>query len=133
MSISPADANLAVKAALDKAESLDITVCVAVLDAGGRLVAFARMDKSNWASIYGSQGKALTSAATGYNSDGIPPTSNVMQRIAELEGNNMIYAKGAVPISRDGILIGAIGVGGGNADDDELCAQTGADAVVKSV
>ena len=91
------------------------------------------MDKSNWASIYGSQGKALTSAATGYNSDGIPPTSNVMQRIAELEGNNMIYAKGAVPISRDGILIGAIGVGGGNADDDELCAQTGADAVVKSV
>lgn len=129
MSISLEQANHALAAAIAKATAMNIAVCVAVCDAGGRLVAFARMDKSNWASIHGCQGKALTAAATRCNSGDIPATSVVMQRIAELEGGNMIYAKGAVPIIRDGVLLGAIGVGGASAEEDELCALAGAEAV----
>lgn len=124
-----ADAHKAIAAAIATAETLDIAVCVAVCDAGGRLLAFARMDQSNWASIHGCQGKALTAAATRCPSGSIPPTSEVMQRIAALEGGNMIFAQGAVPIIRDGELLGAIGVGGGSGPDDESCAVAGAAAV----
>ncbi|GAO00045.1 MULTISPECIES: GlcG/HbpS family heme-binding protein [Komagataeibacter] len=129
MNIQLQDAQAAMKAAIDKARALDIEICVAVMDGGGRLVTFARMDQSNWASIFGSQGKAATSAATRCKSGVIPPESVVMSRIREMEGNNLIYAKGAVPLFRDGMLIGAIGVGGASADLDEACAEAGATAI----
>lgn len=129
MTLTYKQAQCALQAALSKATELEIAVCVAVCDAGGRLVAFARMDQSNWASIYGCQGKALTAAATRCRSGAIPPTSVVMNRIAELEGQNMIYAKGAVPLLRNGALLGAVGVGGASADLDEACALAGAAAL----
>ena len=37
----------------------------------------------------------------------------------------MFYGQGAVPIFRNGVLIGACGVGGGTAQEDEDCAQAG--------
>ncbi|MBS1089707.1 GlcG/HbpS family heme-binding protein [Gluconobacter wancherniae] len=129
MTITLSQAQHALTACIDKAVALDIQVCVCVVDAGGRLVAFARMDGSNWASIYGCQGKALTAAATRCNSGAIPPESVVMSRISELEGKNMIYARGAVPLFRDGQLVGAIGAGGASADLDEACAIAGADSI----
>ena len=120
------EAQTALTAILLRAKELKIDVCVAVCDAGGRLVSFARMDQSNWASIYGCQGKALTAAATRCKSGDIPPASVVMNRISSLEGDNMIYAKGAVPLLRHGKLLGAVGVGGASADLDEECAMAGA-------
>ncbi|WP_010137760.1 GlcG/HbpS family heme-binding protein [Oceanicola sp. S124] len=126
MSLNLEQSQLAMEAAQRKAEELDIAVCIAVLDSGGRLMSFLRMDGSNWASIWGAQGKALTAAATRCRSGQIPPTSVVMGRIAELEGGNMIYAQGAVPLIREGVLLGAIGVGGASADLDEACAEAGA-------
>ncbi|MBO6754667.1 MAG: heme-binding protein, partial [Spongiibacter sp.] len=56
MGLNLANTNAAIESAIAKAQSLEIAVCIAVCDAGGRLIAFARMDGSNWASIYGSQG-----------------------------------------------------------------------------
>lgn len=129
MPLDLSTARAAMDAALAFADKQGIAVCVAVCDAGGRLLTFARMDGSNWASIHGCQGKALTAAATRCRSGAIPPTSVVMQRIAEMEGGNMIYAKGAVPLLRDGTLLGAIGVGGASADLDEDCALAGAAAI----
>lgn len=49
-------ANRMVEAAIKKAEELNILISVAVVDAGGRLVAFNRMDGAIWAGVYGSQG-----------------------------------------------------------------------------
>ena len=129
MSLSFDQSQTALNAALARAGDLKIAVCIAVLDAGGRLMAFARMDGANWASIHGAQGKALTSAATRVPSGAIPPESVVMRRIAELEGGNMIYAKGAVPLIRAGVLLGAVGVGGASADLDEDCARAAARAL----
>ena len=129
MSLDLEQSQIALSAAIAHATGLDIAVCVAVLDAGGRLMAFARMDQSNWASIHGAQGKALTAAATRSRSGAIPPESVVMGRIAELEGGNMIYAKGAVPLIREGVLLGAVGVGGASADLDEACALAAAAAL----
>lgn len=129
MTLDLATARIALDAAIAFAEENKIAVCIAVCDAGGRLLTFSRMDQSNWASIHGAQGKALTSAATRSRSSAIPSTSFVMQRIAELEGNNMIYSKGAVPLIQNGTLLGAIGVGGASADLDEECALAGAAAI----
>ncbi|WP_291366398.1 heme-binding protein [Acetobacter sp. UBA5411] len=129
MAITLDEAQKALSTAIERAIELGIAVCVSICDAGGRLVLFARMDQSNWASIYGSQGKALTAAATRCKSGSIPPDSIVMQRISELEGRNMIYAKGAVPLIKNGVLLGAIGVGGASADLDEACALAAAQAL----
>ena len=55
-----------------------------------------------------------------------------MQRINELAGDRMIFSQGAVPVVLDGELVGAIGAGGGTAEQDEACAAAGAAAVMDS-
>ncbi len=49
MAISRTEANRIVEAAVANARELGIRICVAVCDAGGRLLAFSRMDGANWA------------------------------------------------------------------------------------
>ena len=56
MALTLVEANRIVHAALDKARDLNIKISVAVCDAGGRLLAFNRMDGAIWASVYGCQG-----------------------------------------------------------------------------
>jgi uncharacterized protein GlcG (DUF336 family) len=129
MAITMAEANRVVQATIAKAEQLNIKVSAAVCDAGGRLLAFNRMDGASWASAYGSQGKAVASAASGRPSGSIPPDSSVMQGIAAAEGSHMIFGQGAVPIIRGGAIDGACGVGGGSGQQDEDCAQAGANAL----
>src|SRR2546425_11556194 len=58
MALTLAEANQVVQGALAKAKEMNIRVSVAVGDAGGRLVAFNRMDGAIWGSVYGSQGQA---------------------------------------------------------------------------
>ena len=45
--------------AIAKAQELNIGINIAICDAGGRLVAFQRMDNATWAGGFGSQGKAM--------------------------------------------------------------------------
>ncbi|GAB4137412.1 MAG: heme-binding protein [Sphingomonadales bacterium] len=129
MSLTLQQAQRAVAAAVEKAEALGVAISVAVCDRGGHLMAFARMTNAGWAGVYGAQGKAVASAATGAPSGRIPPDLVVMQRINTLSGDRMIYAKGAVPIVVDKAVIGAIGAGGATAEQDEECAAAGAAAV----
>lgn len=126
MTISLSQANDAIAAAIQTAEKMNIRISVSVCDAGGQLLAFSRMDGAGWATIYGAHGKAVTSAATGSPSGRIPADLPVMQRTNELSGNRMVYSQGAVPIVVDEQLVGAIGVGGGTAKQDEECAMAGA-------
>jgi glc operon protein GlcG len=127
MGLSLAEANRIVHGALAKARELDIRISAAVCDAGGRLIALQRMDGAIWASAYGSQGKAVASAAFGR------PSGEMAQRadqptprgIAAAEGGHMIMGQGAVPIIRNGIVEGACGVGGGTSQQDEDCARAG--------
>ena len=68
MAITLEEANRIIHGALAKAAELNIQINVAVCDAGGRLVAFNRMDGAIWGGVYGSQGKAVASAAFGRTS-----------------------------------------------------------------
>ena len=127
MALTLVEANRIVQGALDKAREMNIRISVAVCDAGGRLVAFNRMDNAIWASVYGSQGKAIASVGFGRASGELAERagSPIVQGIAAAEGGHMIPSQGAVPVIRSGIIEGACGVGGGTAQQDEDCAKAG--------
>ena len=101
-------------------------VSIAVLDDGGHLIAFDRIDGALWSTIEASQGKARTALMTGQ------PSRNVGDRIASGAVQMLTIPRGAnaggLPIWSDGSLVGAIGVGGSLPDQDEACARAGVDA-----
>jgi uncharacterized protein GlcG (DUF336 family) len=131
MTLTLEEANRIAQAALEKAGELDIRISVAVCDAGGRLMAFQRMDGAIWAGAYGSQGKAVASAAFG------SPSGNLTERaehptfkgIVAAEGGHIFLGQGGVPIKRDGLVIGGCGVGGGTGQQDEDCASAGVESL----
>jgi len=127
MALTLAEANRVVQGAIAKAEELNIQVNVAVCDGGGRLIAFNRMDGAIWAGAYGSQGKAVASAAFGRPSGELQERSDtpIIRGIMLAEGGHMIPSQGAVPIIRAGVVEGACGVGGGTSQQDEDCARAG--------
>jgi glc operon protein GlcG len=127
MALTLEEANRVAEGALAKAKELKIRISVAVCDGGGRLVAFQRMDNAIWASAYGSQGKAVASAAFGRASGLLAERADqpTPRGIVAAEGGHMILGQGAVPILRDGVVLGACGVGGGTAQEDEDCAKAG--------
>jgi uncharacterized protein GlcG (DUF336 family) len=131
MSLTLDEANRMVEAAIAKAEELNILINVAVVDAGGRLMAFNRMDGAIWAGVYGSQGKAIGSVAFGRNSGLMQERagSAIVAGVRQAEGDHLIMSQGGVVLLRDGVSAGACGVGGGTGEEDEICAQAAVDAV----
>ena len=127
MSLTLEEANRVLAGTLEKARQLNIKVSAAVVDAGGRLIAFQRMDNAIWAGVYGSQGKAVASAAFGRASGEMQARADqpTPRGIAAASGGEMIMGQGAVPIVRNGVVIGACGVGGGTSQEDEDCARAG--------
>ena len=127
MEITLEEANRVAQGAIAKAEELGIKINVAVCDGGGRLVAFQRMTHAMWAGSFGSQGKAMASVAFGRPSGDLTERANhpTLRGIVAAEGDHMMLGQGGVPIIRDGIIVGACGVGGGTAQEDEDCASAG--------
>ena len=127
MALTLDEANRIAQGALAKARELDIRISVAICDTGGRLMAFQRMDNSMWAAVFGSQGKAIASAAFGRPSGAMTERAShpTLRGIVAAEGDHMFLGQGAVPIIRDGAIEGACGVGGGTGEQDEECAEAG--------
>lgn len=127
MALTLEEANRVIQGAIAKAQALNITINVAVCDTGGRLIAFNRMDGAIWAGVYGSQGKAIASAAFGRPSGDMQARADapIFRGIIAAEGGHMIPSQGAVPIIRNGVVEGACGVGGGTGQEDEDCARAG--------
>ena len=127
MALSLDEANRIIAGAIAKAEELNIKINVAVCDTGGRLIAFNRMDGAIWAGVYGSQGKAVASAAFGRTSGELQERADqpTPRGISIAEGGHMIMGQGGVPIIRNGAVDGACGVGGGTSQEDEDCARAG--------
>ena len=127
MALTLEEANRIIAGAIAQAEEIGIKINVAVCDAGGRLVAFNRMDGAIWAGVYGSQGKAVAAAGFGRTSGELQERADqpTPRGIAIAEGGHMIMGQGGVPIIRDGVVDGACGVGGGTSQQDEDCAWAG--------
>ena len=127
MAVTLAEANRILEGAIAHAQELNIKINVAVCDAGGRLIAFNRMDGAIWGGVYGSQGKAVASAGFGRPSGELSEraASPTLSGIREAEGDHMIMGQGGLPILRNGAVDGACGVGGGTSQEDEDCAKAG--------
>ena len=127
MALTLDEANRIVEGAVAAATEMGIKINVAVVDAGGRLVAFNRMDGAIWGGAYGSQGKAVASAAFGRTSGELQERAGtpIISGILAAEGGHGIPSQGGVPIIRNGAVDGAVGVGGGSSQQDEDCASAG--------
>jgi len=127
MALTLDEALRVISGAIAKAREFNVKVSVAVCDEGGRMIAFHRMDGAFWAGVYGSQGKAIASAAFARPSGALQDRADtpILRGIAHAEGGHMILSQGAVPIFRNGVLEGACGVGGATSQQDEECAVAG--------
>ena len=129
MALTLAEANRMVQAAVGKGDQLGVKVSIAVCDAGGNLLAFNRMEGASAVSATVAQGKAAASAGFGRASGALAADSPVIQAVIATMGGRMLPAQGAVPVLKDGELVGAIGGSGATAQQDEDCAQAGLDAL----
>lgn len=125
MGLTLSDANRMVQAAIAEAEKINIKLSVAVVDAGGHLLAFNRMEGAIFISAVAAQGKAIGSVGFGRDSSAIPGDSPVIQAIMATQGGRIIPAQGALPIVQNGEVVGAIGGSGGTSQQDEDCARVG--------
>jgi glc operon protein GlcG len=129
--ISLARAQEAIAAAKAEAEKHGWPVNIAVVDSGANLVAFARMDGAQIASIAIAEHKARASATyrrpTRVFEDALQKSD--YKYIMTLDGS--IASRGGIPLIEDGKLIGAIGCSGATGSQDEVACTAGAATVNK--
>jgi glc operon protein GlcG len=105
---------------------------VAVVDARGDLILAARMDGARHYYPDVAYGKAIGAAMWEENSRVLAQrstTNSVQQRVNRLHGDRIVFAAGAVPLRREGVVVGAVGVGGSGPDSDEEIATIAAQAL----
>ncbi len=129
MALSLSDANRIIGASIAEAERIGVKLSVAVVDGGGQLMAFQRMEGAIAVSATAAPGKAVGSVFFGRDSREINADSPVMQAIIGSQGGRIIPAQGAIPIYQGGELVGAIGGSGGTAQEDEDCVRKGLEAL----
>jgi uncharacterized protein GlcG (DUF336 family) len=112
-----------IQAAIAKADELGVPECISVVDAGGHLLAFARMDGAFAMSIETSLVKARTAASYGVPTGGLPEGIDVKLAIAT-QGRR-INLIGGLPIVMGEHVIGGIGVGSGTGEQDRAVAAEG--------
>ncbi len=100
-------------------------VAIAIVDDGGHLLALERLDNAAPSASYIATGKARTSAL-GRRDSKVYEDMVAGGRTAFLSADLMTCLEGAVPISHDGHVIGAIGVSGVKASEDAQVARAGA-------
>lgn len=123
-------ARKAIAAAEAEARKNGWAMAISVVDTGGHLVAFARMDQTQIGSVAVATDKATAAAlyrrpTKGFQ-DGIA-AGGAGLRLFGLRGATPL--EGGLPLVVDGKVVGAIGVSGAAGDQDSQCAKAGVDAV----
>jgi len=127
ISLDRADA--AINAAVAEAKKHNWKMNVSVVDSGGNLVAFKRMDGAQLASIQVSEHKAR--AAAKYRRE-----TKVFENAIQLNNfpyvatlDDVVASRGGIPLVEGGKLIGAIGCSGGTGSQDEVVCKMGVSTV----
>lgn len=128
------DARSIIAAAEKKAEEIGQPMNIAVVDAGGNLIAHVRMDNAWMGSVNISINKAWTSRAFDISTKELGENSQPNDQFYGINASNggkvMIFA-GGIPLKKDGQVVGAIGVSGGSGEQDQTVAEAGADSFGK--
>ena len=129
-SITIEQAKKAAAAALAEARAQSWTMAVAIVDTGGLLVYFEKMDDTQAGSVAVAQAKARSAAlfkrATKAFQETLAAGGDGL-RVLALEG--AVPVDGGIPLLVGGRIAGAIGVSGGTSAEDGQCAQAGVDAL----
>jgi uncharacterized protein GlcG (DUF336 family) len=123
-------AEAAIRATVAEAKKRGWKMNVAVMDSGGNLVAFGRMDGAQIASITISERKAR--AAVTFRRETVVLESGMQQgglRYLSTLDPSVVASRGGIPLVEGGKLIGGIGCSGGTGSQDEVVCKVGAAAV----
>ncbi|QNL49377.1 heme-binding protein [Olivibacter sp. SDN3] len=121
-----------ITAAHNKAKETNTLMNIAVVDAGGNLIAFAHMDNAWLGSIDIAQKKARTARYFDMATGEIGKLSQPGGALYNIEHSNggLITFPGGLPIkNEEGEIIGAIGVSGDTVENDHIVAQAGVEAI----
>ncbi len=129
------DAKLMMEAAEQRATEIGVDMDIAIVDDGGNLMLFQRMDNARITSITIAIDKAFTAGAarksTRAYGDVSGPGDPAFGINSSINGRFMIFA-GGLPIFIDDHPVGGIGCSSGSPDQDEIVAQAGLDALLSS-
>ena len=122
------DGGLAVlNAAIAEARRIGQPMCISVVDTGGNLLAFGRMDGSKALSVTSTRNKAVTAALSNEPTGGAHADVEIQVTLAqENKWTNLI---GGIPIRVDGFVLGAVAAGSGSGTQDLAVARAGAAAI----
>ncbi len=131
--INLVQAQLVIEAAVAKAKEIKVPMNIALVDAGGNLKAFYRMDDAFLGSIDISQKKAKTARYFNQSTKSFGEASQVGKPLYGIEVTNdglAIFAGGVLLINADNMIVGAVGVSGGSVEEDHAVATAAADALM---
>ncbi len=125
-------AQIMVKAAMNKAEEINVPMVITVMDMDGNVVLFHRMEGSLLANMEISQNKAYTAVALKMPSETVKELAvegAELQGVAVQHAGKLVEFGGGFPIvNPDGVQIGGIGVSGGSVAEDTSVAKAGLEA-----
>ena len=133
-SITLEQAKTIVAAAEEKADEIGVAMNIAVVDAGNNLTAFVRQDGAWLGSIEIAKDKAFTARAfdisTAELADVAQPGGPLYGIAVSNEGRVIVFP-GGIPLKQGEEIVGAIGVSGGEVDQDHAVAEAGAAALAE--
>jgi glc operon protein GlcG len=122
-------------AAEKKACEIKVPQNIAIVDEGGHLLVFARMDGAKLSSVEVALTKAraaaLRRAPTGPVSSGDEPSIYLSLGLPLATDGKLTCIRGGLPLVVEGQCVGGIGVSAGTEDEDVAVAQAGVDALAK--
>jgi uncharacterized protein GlcG (DUF336 family) len=126
-----AAARAIVDAVQREAREMKVALTVAVIDSGDQLVALERMDAADLVGVRLAQDKAYTALVNRMSTAHLAPVTNPGMEYYgydSVAAGRMIVFAGGMPLEVDGVLVGAVGVSGGDSAQD----QRGVEAAVRA-
>ncbi|MFG1287589.1 GlcG/HbpS family heme-binding protein [Xanthobacter versatilis] len=125
--LTHAGALVALTAAVAKAEAMGVPQNISIVDEGGNLLAFVRMDGAKLLSRETSLSKAISAASHRQPTSRLDPALELKLAIAA--GGRLTNLEGGFPIILDGVCVGGIGVGSGKGAEDVEVAKAALAAI----
>ena len=127
--LTQGDCEKLMTAALAEAKRNGWIVAIAILDDGGHLLHFARMDGATPANAASAVEKGRTAAMSRRTSGSWQERIKTRPEMLKMPG--ILPVQGGVPILVDGSCVGGVGVSGVQSHEDEQIAKAGIDALLK--
>jgi uncharacterized protein GlcG (DUF336 family) len=126
-------ARVALEGAESEARRNNWRVVIAVVDDGGHTVLLVRLDGAQWSSLSTAVEKARAAVAWKRPSRLLEESVNTGRTAFLSISQGMALLQGGVPIEVEGVIVGAVGVSGVKASDDEVVALAGVNALKQSL